>query len=101
MSTTQTLLDHRGSVLKTFHVDTTEEGRTIEVTEQNLEPLLEAVKRERETREQDPEMKLAALIPMAVVEQMMRDGSWNDEAAIKRWLNDPANDCFRVWRGKL
>lgn len=101
MSTTQTILDHRGSVLKTFHVDKTEEGRTIEVTEQDLDPIIEAVKRERETREQDPEMKLAALIPMVIVEQAMREGWWNDEAAVKRWLNDPQNECFRVWKGKL
>lgn len=101
MSTTQTILDHRGSVLKTFHVDKTEEGRTIEVTEQDLDPIIEAVKRERETREQDPEMKLAALIPMVIVEQAMREGWWNDEDAIKRWLNDPQNECFRVWKGKL
>jgi hypothetical protein len=95
------ILDHRGSVLKTIHVDEVDPERVIEVTHQDLDPLIEAVKHKRETHEQDPEMKLAAVIPAAVVEQMMRDGSWGDEAALKRWMNDPANECFRVWKGKV
>lgn len=95
------ILDQRGNVLKSLYVDDNDPGRSVEVTEQRLDDLIEAVKVTRETHVQDPDMKLAAVIPMAVAEQMMRDGSWNDEAALKRWLNDPANDCFRVWRGKL
>jgi hypothetical protein len=46
-------------------------------------------------------MKPVAEIPLVIVEQMMRDGSWNDPAAVKRWLNDPQNDCFRIWRGRV
>lgn len=95
------ILDHRGSVLKTIYVDDNDPSRMVEVTEQDLDPLIEAVKEKRETHVQDPDMKLAAVIPMVVVEQMMREGSWGDEAALKRWLNDPQNECFRVWKGKL
>jgi hypothetical protein len=47
------------------------------------------------------ELKPVAEIPMVIVEQMMRDGSWNDPAAVKRWLNDPQNSCFRIWRGRV
>jgi hypothetical protein len=88
----------RGSVVKTFHA---EEGRTVEVTEQNLDGIIEAVKRKRETHVQDNEMKLAAVIPGVIVEKMMRDGSWGDPQALKRWMNDPQNECFRVWKGKV
>lgn len=38
---------------------------------------------------------------MSVVGQWMRDGSLDDEANVRRWLNDPANRDFRVWEGRL
>lgn len=98
---TVSLLDHRGSVIKTLHTDAHDPDRMVEVTVQDLDPLLEQVRRDRETHVQGKEMKLAAWIPMEVVERMMREGSWNDPAAIKRWANDPQNECFRVWKGRL
>lgn len=95
------LLDHRGSVIKTIHTDAHDPDRMVEVTHQDLDPLLEQVKKDRETHVQSKDMKLAAWIPMEVVERMMRDGSFNDPEAIKRWANDPQNECFRVWKGRL
>lgn len=95
------LLDHRGAVIKTLHTDAHDDDRMVEVTQQDLEPLLQHVKMERETHVQGDDMKLVGYIPMAVVEQMYRDGSFNDEAALKRWLNDPQNECFRVWKGRV
>ena len=92
------LLDHRGDVLKYLQ---TEGDSLYEVTVQDLDPVIAEARMLRETHVQDKEMKLAAVIPMEVVERMMRDGSWNDPEAIKRWANDPQNDCFRVWKGKL
>lgn len=92
------LLDHRGDVLKYFQDDG---ESTYEVTVQDLDPVMREVQTLRETHVQDKEMKLAAKIPMEVVERMMRDGSWNDPEAIKRWANDPQNECFRVWKGRL
>jgi len=92
------LLDHRGDVLKYFQ---TEGDKTYEVTVQDLDPVLRQAQLLRETHEHDKEMKLAAVIPIEVVERMMRDGSWNDPAAIKQWCNDPQNQAFRVWKGRL
>jgi len=42
-----------------------------------------------------------ARIPLIVVEQMMRDGVWNDPERMKAWLNDPANAAFRTTKGKV
>jgi hypothetical protein len=42
-----------------------------------------------------------ARIPMIAVEQMMRDGVWNNQARMKEWLNDPINEPFRTTKGKL
>lgn len=47
------------------------------------------------------DMKHVAEIPMAVVERMMQDGSWNDPAAIKKWLNNPDHKAFRIWQGQV
>ncbi len=92
------LLDQRGSVLKYLQ----DEGdSTYEVTVQDLDPVLRHVQKARETHVQDREMYYVGEIPMEVVERMMRDGSWNDPQALKRWFNDPQNECFRVWKGKL
>ena len=42
-----------------------------------------------------------ASIPMIVVEQMMRDGVWNDQERMREWLNNPENAPFRTTKGKL
>ena len=47
------------------------------------------------------DMKPVATIPAAVAQQMMLDGSWDDEASLKKWLNDHANQCFRIWPGRV
>jgi hypothetical protein len=100
------ILDHRGGVLKTLHTDPHAEGRMVEVMTQDVDPVLAHAAKLRElrgTRTQDflDGMVVAGFIPDVVVERMMRDGSFNDEAALKRWLNDPANEGFRVWKGKV
>lgn len=78
-----------------------DEDRMTLVTEQDLDPVLRDVAMRRDAGGWDKEMRPVAEIPMVIVEQMMRDGSWNDPAAIKRWLNDPQNKCFRIWSGRV
>lgn len=40
-------------------------------------------------------------IPETVMDQWMRDGSFNDPNVLKRWLNDPQNAPFRTWKGRV
>lgn len=99
------ILDHRGAVLKTIHTDH-HSGRMVEVMEENIDPLLRLAERQRQLRGEtmaghEEGMVLAGYIPAAVAERMMREGSFNDEDATKRWLNDPQNSCFRVWKGRV
>jgi hypothetical protein len=42
-----------------------------------------------------------ASIPMIMVEQMMRDGVWNNQERMREWLNNPENAPFRTTKGKL
>ncbi len=95
------ILDHRGAVLKTVHIDEHDPDRVVEVTHEDLDPLLEAVKRAQETHVQGKDMKLAAYMPVHVAERMMRDGSWRDRDAVRKWCNDPANKPFRIWQGRI
>lgn len=103
---TISILSDRGSVLKTIHTDAHDSGRMVEVMTQDVDPILAHAARMREVRGTKTAdfiegMVVAGYIPDVVVERMMRDGSFNDEAALKRWLNDPANEGFRVWKGRV
>lgn len=95
------ILDHRGCVLKTIHTDPHEPGRMVEVMTVDLDPLLRLVEYQRMHHKDVDGMKLAGYIPPDVGERMMRDGSFNDPQTLKRWLNDPQNECFRVWKGRI
>jgi hypothetical protein len=54
---------------------------------------------EEEQRTSKSPNKLIARVPMTVYEKSMLE-DW-DEEQWKRWLNDPDNAAFRVWRGKV
>lgn len=99
------ILDHRGAVLKKIVTDN-HTNSMIEVTEEDVSGILRQAAMQREIRGETMEhcedgMVLAGYIPEAVWERMARDGATGDEAAIKRWLNDPQNACFRVWKGRV
>lgn len=40
-----------------------------------------------------------ARVPLTIYEQSIRE-SW-DENDWKRWLNDPDNAAFRIWKGRV
>lgn len=104
------ILDDRGRVLKTIHTDEHDPGRMVEVTHENVEPLIElarslAIVRQMGRLKDQPSEKMGArligFMPDTQIEKMMREGSWNDQSAIKRWFNDPQNKDFRVWHGRI
>ena len=64
------------------------------------EPLIDIAKAQSELKP-DKDMRLVGHIPLVIYNQMMRDGSFNDPAAIKKWLNNPDNKCFRVAPGRV
>lgn len=71
------------------------------VTQQDVDPLITYAREMAEAHPGSGDFKYAAEIPMAVVEKMMQEGSWGDPEAIKKWLNDPQNECFRIWKGRV
>lgn len=72
-----------------FHVD----------TELELDGILESVERDRELQVAGSANKTVARVPMTIVEQAFHE-QW-DENQWKRWLNDPQNEPFRIWKGRV
>jgi hypothetical protein len=97
----RTILDHTGNVLKEVVSETADESKIHYVIREDLEPLIKQAKFDRENVNMKSSMRPVAHIPAAVADQMFRDGSLNDPKALKKWLNDPSNKCFRVWEGRV
>lgn len=68
-------------------------------TEVDLDGILESIKRDRELQPAKSDNKLVARVPMTIMEQSIHE-QWT-EADWKVWLNDPANEPFRIWRGRV
>lgn len=68
-------------------------------TEQDIEPVLDSVARDRELMANDGDNKLAARIPVSIYERSVHE-EWS-EADWKRWLNSAEAEPFRIWKGRL
>ena len=43
----------------------------------------------------------AAFVPESELNRAFAEGWFHDAKAWKRWANDPANACYRTWKGRL
>jgi hypothetical protein len=68
-------------------------------TEMNVDSLVENNKAMAEIHPDRSTNKLVARVPMTIYEQSVHE-NW-DEEQWRRWLNDPDNRAFRVWKGNL
>ena len=46
-------------------------------------------------------MSRVASIPLTVYYDLKQKGILDDQAAMKKWLNDPDNELFRTRKGKV
>lgn len=77
-----------------------EDGKQWVETRQDLAPIVQAAK-EMWCDNPPMDMRRVALIPKTVLDAAINDGWFHDEAAWKRWANDPVNACFRTNRGTI
>jgi hypothetical protein len=84
--------------MKTVYRETRNGVTTIE-TRQDAEPIIEWVKKNRDLG-RDEIFTHIAEVPIAVMNQAMAEGWFHDQAAWKKWANNPDNRDFRVWEGK-
>lgn len=96
----RTTLDKHFGIVNEVVSDPHEPGRMTFATTQDVSSVIDLAKQLSELPH-DSEMRPVAEIPMVIVEGLMQSGAWYDPAAMRRWLNDPQNECFRVWRGRL
>lgn len=67
---------------------------------QDVEPILDGIHRDRENMRHGVN-KVAARIPMVIVENLISRGIWDDEDAMKKWLNSLEAIPWRIWKGQL
>lgn len=77
-----------------------EDGRTFVETRQDVDPVIKAAK-DMWCEKPPLDMRRVALIPEAVLNQAFNEGWFHDEAAWKKWANDPANAAFRTCKGTI
>lgn len=86
-------------VKRTMLSDREQSGSVIVHTEVQMDAVLDSIKRDQDAIKPGSVNKVLARVPLTVFEQSMLEG-WDDEDW-KKWLNDPDNSMFRVWRGRV
>jgi hypothetical protein len=88
-----------GRVRRTIHTDPSNPWEFTQQTEQWYPDDFAQANRELGEHQQGHMKLVARGVPVAVYEQSVRE-EW-DEKRWARWLNDPDNAAFRVWRGAV
>ena len=97
------LIDHDETtgISHVFHLEA--DGTATITAEQDFAPTLELNKQEYNHAGNDRfgEWNKVASIPLTIYNDMVKSGMVNDQAALKRWLNDSSNRFFRTRPGTI
>jgi len=93
------IYDAHGGLIRKVHVES--DGTFHLSSEQDLDGIVEQNKMLRENQTGKEQFRLAARVPVHVVEQAMREGWFHDDDKWKQWLNDGQNRDHRVWEGQI
>jgi len=88
--------EHDGSIINVSTQDDTELKQIVDENEK-----LKFATRHNTYKGDSQFSHRVARIPLIVVEQMMRDGVWNNQERMREWLNNPENAAFRTTKGKV
>jgi hypothetical protein len=89
----------RDGVRRTLIADDERPGFVVG-TEQDIEPVLEGIARDRELMRHGVN-KLAARLPVPIAELfMLPEGGWDNDL-LDRFLNSYEGQAFRVWKGRV
>lgn len=97
------LYDQNGNVMRVLHTNENDDpwgDFTIETIE-DVEPVIESAAILADEHSDKGDLKHVARVPVHIVEKAMREGWYNDQAAWRKWCNDPDNRDFRVWKGRV
>lgn len=91
-------------ITRTFHYDEATDEATIQ-TSQDVTAVVEANKRDFAAIDNKANWKgewhHVASIPESLYFKLKAEGKLDDQAYMKRWLNDPENRFFRVRPGQV
>jgi hypothetical protein len=68
--------------------------------QQDVEPILDSIARDREVMRNDGDFKLTHRIPTVIYEELQRQGIADDPDLFKIWLNSSEATPWRIWEGK-
>lgn len=99
----RTCISRSGSLSQILHTDVNDAFRGAVELQQDVDPVLELVRKRRELHERAPSKEFVpkAEIPMVVYLQACNEGWANDPAAWRRWFNNPDNAAFRISDGRM
>lgn len=96
--------DPETGIRRLFHFDDETEMVTIE-TQQDIEAVLEMNQRLRHDVDERAgwkgDLHLVGQIPPTIYYDLKRRGILDDQAALRRWMNDSDNRCFRTRTGRV
>jgi hypothetical protein len=88
----------RDGVVRTLIAD---EGGFVIRTDQDVEPILGSVARDREIMTNRGDNKVLGRLPAIVVEDLIRRGIYDDPDAFDRWWNTTEANPWRIWGGRI
>ena len=95
--------DKDQGITRYFHYDDDTDQVTIQ-TQQDVSDVIEENKQEFaqiDERARWGEWTRVASIPMSIYLKLKAEGKLDDQAYMKRWLNDPENRYFRTRAGQV
>jgi hypothetical protein len=90
-------------ITRTWHYDEETDKATIQ-TSQDVTAIIEenrSIYNQGEKHDKYGEWSRVASIPLSVYFKLKAEGKLEDEAYMKRWLNDPDNQYFRTRPGQV
>ena len=86
----------------TIHADTADPDKFTLQTTEEVSRLIDYCRQREESQRfaQRDGLVHVAEIPVSVWERAVREG-WDNADGWRRWLNDPDNQCFRTWKGRV
>jgi hypothetical protein len=100
MSEHKRVFKDEAGVRKTITWEDGEPNKFGILSEQDVEPILDGIARDREHMRHGKN-KIVARLPLFVVEDLIRREIYFDEPLFKKWLNSPEADEWRIWKGRV
>jgi hypothetical protein len=94
------LFDRSGGVMRWVSVTPGDDAVVVHDV-QEVGDVLRANARDADVDQSGRHFRLAARIPLAIIEKARAEGWVHDRNKWAAWLNDPENRAFRVWPGRI